>query len=73
MIRITVHVKPGARRASVQEDGPNEYTIAVIARPEHGRATDAVRRALADTLKVAPSCVSLVMGEASRTKVFEVR
>lgn len=73
MTRITVHVKPGARRASVEKTSPNEYTIAVIARPERGRATDAVRRALAEHLGVAPSRLSLVMGESSRTKVFEVR
>jgi len=72
MTRITVHVKPGARRTSVQQDGPFEYTITVIAPPEKGRATDAVRRALAQALGVAPSRVSLVMGAASRTKVFEI-
>lgn len=73
MSRITVRVKPGAKRASVERVSDTEYAIAVIERPEKGRATDAARRALAKALDIAPSRLSLVMGSASRTKVFEIQ
>jgi hypothetical protein len=37
-----------------------------------GRANRAVLRAVAETLDVAPSSVTLVRGERAREKVFEV-
>ena len=72
-MRITVRVKPGAKHASVRHISENEYEIAVTERPEKGRATNAVRRSLADHLGISQSRLSLVMGGASRTKVFDVR
>ena len=72
-MRITVRATPGARRASVERVSPTEYRVAVTTPPERGKANDAVRRALADALGIAPSRLSLVMGQASRTKVFEIR
>lgn len=72
-MRITVRATPGARHASVERISPTEYRIAVTVPPEQGKANDAVRRALADSLHIAPSRLSMVMGQASRTKVFEVR
>jgi len=70
--RITVRVKPGARRTQVTQLSADEFVIAVTERPEKGKATAAVRRALAQALRVAPSRLSLVMGITSKTKVFEV-
>jgi uncharacterized protein YggU (UPF0235/DUF167 family) len=72
-MRITVIAKPGSRRASVEKTADNRYVISVTAIPEHGKANDAVRRALAEELGVAASRLSLVMGATARTKVFEVR
>ena len=37
-----------------------------------GKATEAVRRALADALGVRPAAVSLRLGASSRDKVFTV-
>jgi len=72
-MRYTVRVKPGAKRAQIRRVSVSEYEISVTERPERGRATDAVRRALAAALDTAPSRLSLVMGAASRVKVFEFR
>lgn len=72
-MRITVIAKPGSKSAGVTKLGENRYEIRVTARPEHGKATDAVRRALAGELGIAPSRLSLVMGATARTKVFETR
>jgi hypothetical protein len=73
MMRYTVRVKPGAKIAAVREISEAEYEIDVVARPERGKATDQARRALAAALHVAPSRLSLIIGFASRSKVFELR
>ncbi|MCC6934254.1 MAG: DUF167 domain-containing protein [Candidatus Yanofskybacteria bacterium] len=73
MTRITVRAHPKAKQARMQQLGPSEYGIWVTEAPERGKATAAIRRALAQHLHIAPSRVSLVMGDASRTKVFEIR
>ncbi len=71
-MRYTVRVKPGAKRAAVKKISETDYEISVVERPEKGRATEAVRRALAQALDIAPSRLSLVMGATSKTKVFEI-
>ncbi len=71
-MRITVVAKPGSRVATVTELEPNRYEVAVVERPEKGKANDAVRRALAKHLGVAPSRLSLIMGASARVKVFEL-
>lgn len=71
-MRITVNAKPGSRATSVKLIEPDCYEIAVTEQPEKGKANDAVRRALARHLRVAPSRLSLLMGTSSRTKVFEL-
>ena len=72
-MRITVVAKPGSKKASVQDLETNRYEIAVVERPEKGKANDAVRRALANHLHIAPSRLSLVLGHTTRTKIFQVR
>lgn len=71
-MRITVHTKPGVKHARVVKISETEYEIAVTERPEKGRATSAVRRALASELGIAQSHLSLIMGMTSKTKIFEV-
>jgi hypothetical protein len=72
-MRITVRVTPRARSVRITKSDDGSFSIAVTAPPEHGKATDAARRALAEHLGLTPSRVSLIMGAASRTKVFEIR
>lgn len=72
-MRITVKATPGSKHPRVEKIDDSHYAIAVTAVAEHGKATDAVRRELANALKVAPSRISLVMGASSRVKVFEVK
>jgi hypothetical protein len=71
-MRVTVRAKPGSKKASIKKISETEYEIAIIERPEKGRANAAVRRALAQALGVPQSRISLVMGSTARTKVFEI-
>ncbi len=55
-------------------DGPHgpALVVAVSAPAVDGRATEAVRRALAEALGVRPADVTLRIGATSRDKVFTV-
>jgi uncharacterized protein len=75
-LAVPVRVKPGAARARVggRHDGPfgPALVVAVHAPPVDGRATEAARRALAESLGVRPAQVTLRSGAASRDKLFLV-
>ncbi|GAA4599982.1 uncharacterized protein YggU (UPF0235/DUF167 family) [Actinoplanes octamycinicus] len=73
---VPVRVRPGAGRTRVggRYAGPHgpALIIAVGAPAVDGRATEAVRRALADALGVRAAEVTLRLGATSRDKVFTV-
>src|SRR3954469_8659053 len=73
---IVVRVRPGAGRTRVsgRYEGPHgpALIVAVGAPAVDGKATEAVRRALADALRVRPAAVALRLGATSRDKVFTV-
>jgi uncharacterized protein YggU (UPF0235/DUF167 family) len=74
---VAVRVRPGAGRTRVGGcyDGPHgaALIVAVGAPAVDGKATEAVRRALADALGLRPADVELRLGVTSRDKVFTVR
>lgn len=69
--RVAVHVKPGSKLASVDETGDG-LVLRVTARAIEGAANAACIRMLASYYDVAPSRVTLVRGERSRKKLFEI-
>jgi hypothetical protein len=75
-VTIAVRVKPGSSRVKVggRHDGSlgPALIVAVTAPPVDGRATEAVRRALADALDVPRGSVSLRSGATGRDKLFTV-
>jgi uncharacterized protein YggU (UPF0235/DUF167 family) len=75
-IAVPVRVRPGAGRDRVggRYDGPHgpALVVAVGAPAVDGRATEAVRRALAGALGVRAGAVALKVGATSRDKVFVV-
>jgi len=75
-VSVAVRVRPGAGRTRVggRYDGPHgaALIVAVGAPAVDGKATEAVRRALADALGLRPGAVSLRLGATSRDKVFTV-
>src|SRR4051812_41558923 len=75
-LSVAVRVRPGAGRTSVggRYEGPHgpALIVAVNAPAVEGRATEAVRRALAGALGVRPRDVTLLLGATSRDKVFTV-
>jgi uncharacterized protein len=75
-LSVCVRVRPGAGRTRVggRYDGPHgpALLVAVGAAAVDGKATEAVRRALAEALAVRPADVTLRLGATSRNKVFTV-
>jgi uncharacterized protein YggU (UPF0235/DUF167 family) len=75
-VSVAVRVRPGVGRTRVggRYDGPHgpALIVAVGAPAVDGKATEAVRRALAEALGVRPAAVTLRVGAASRDKVFVV-
>jgi len=75
-VSVPVRVRPGAGRDRVggRYEGPHgpALIIAVGAPAVDGKATEAVRKALAGALGVRPGEVTLRLGATSRDKVFTV-
>jgi uncharacterized protein len=76
-VSVAVRVRPGAGRTRVggRYDGPHgaALIVAVGAPAVDGKATEAVRRALAEALGVRPGRVTLRLGATGRDKVFTVQ
>ncbi|MCW1382310.1 DUF167 domain-containing protein [Novosphingobium sp. KCTC 2891] len=69
--RLAVRVTPGARVEGIAiEDG--RVAVKVRAKPEDGKATDAVLALVAQALGVAASKVELLRGATSREKLLRV-
>ena len=69
--RLEIRVTPRASRERIELDGET-VRVWTTAAPTDGQANEAVRKALAKRLGLAPSRLSLVRGEASRDKTFEI-
>ena len=72
MARLKLHVTPGARDEQIVGWQGDSLRVRVRARPEKGRANEAVLRLLARHLGVPPSRLALVRGATSRDKLVEV-
>ncbi len=72
MARLKLHVTPGAREEGIAGWRGQSLRLKVRARPEKGRANDAVLRLLAGHLGLPRTRLSIVRGAASRDKLVEV-
>jgi uncharacterized protein (TIGR00251 family) len=69
---VAVHVQPRSGTTQLVGRHGDAVRIRVTAPPVDGRATEAARSVLADALGVPASSVTLVSGERSRLKRFQV-
>ncbi len=72
VVRLKLHVTPGARDDRIVGWREGSLRLRVRARPEKGRANEAVLRLLARRLGLRRASVSIVRGAASRDKLVEV-
>jgi uncharacterized protein (TIGR00251 family) len=72
-VSFAVRVQPRASRDEIAGEWQEGLKIRLTAPPVDDRANEALRRLLADRLKVPLSAVRIAAGERSRTKRVEVR
>jgi len=72
MARFKLHVSPGARDDSIEGWRDDVLRVRVHARPQKGRANEALVRFLAERLGLPRSAVAIVRGATSRDKLVEV-
>lgn len=71
-MKITIKVKLRSKVAKVQKMDDGYFLVSVNALPKEGEANRAIIKALARYFEVAPSRVSIVSGQMSRTKIIEI-
>lgn len=69
---LTVHVRPRARRETVEWVDEDTLKVNVTAAPEKGRANKAVIEALSRELGLPKSSIELIRGTTARMKQFNV-
>ena len=71
-VTLRVRLTPRGGRDEVRLLDDGSLAVRVAAPPVEGRANEALRKAVAKALGVAPSRVTLVRGERSREKTLNV-
>lgn len=71
-MRIAVKVKASAKTAKVEKLPNGSLLVWVKEKPQEGKANYAVRETLADYFGIPRSRVTLVSGERSKIKLFEI-
>lgn len=69
--RLAVRVTPGARSEGL-EIAEGRLLVKVRAKPEDGKATEAVIELVAEALGLGPSRVTLLRGATSREKLLAI-
>jgi uncharacterized protein (TIGR00251 family) len=69
---LGVRLKPNARQDSIELASDGSLSIRVHAPPVEGKANTALVKLLADKLDIPKSCVSVLHGLASKSKVVQV-
>ncbi|MBI4432806.1 MAG: DUF167 domain-containing protein [Candidatus Omnitrophica bacterium] len=71
-MKISVQVKAGSKRESVEKIDEKHYRVTVKAPPREGLANEAVIRALKERFGVPKSLVTIVSGHRAKRKIVEI-
>ena len=71
-VTLGVRVAPRASRDAIEGEYQGALKVRVTAPPVDDRANDALRRLLAERLKVPLSAVKILAGEKSRSKRVQI-
>jgi uncharacterized protein len=71
-MKITIRVKPNARKNKVKQIDAGNYVVSVTAPPVEGKANEKVIEVLAEYFGKPKRCITLVRGETGKTKIIEI-
>jgi len=71
-MKLFISVKSGKRTTRVQKIDDTHFVVDVTARPERGRANDAVLKALAEHLDIPVSRISIISGHTAKKKIAKI-
>ncbi|MBI4546368.1 MAG: DUF167 domain-containing protein [Ignavibacteriae bacterium] len=71
-MKISIHIKPNARKNEVKHLDDNRYLVSVIAPPVQGKANEKLIEVLAEYFGKPKRKFSIVRGATSREKIVEV-
>ncbi|MEN6475173.1 MAG: DUF167 domain-containing protein [Syntrophaceae bacterium] len=70
---LTCRVYPNAPRNRIEKVQDDQLTIRLNSPPVEGQANKALIKLIAKSLHIAPSRLSLIQGDRSRTKVIAIQ
>ena len=71
-MKIFVKAKPNSKKEFVEKISETNFVVAVKELPIKGKANQAIVKALADFMGIAPSRLKIISGAASRQKIIEI-
>jgi uncharacterized protein (TIGR00251 family) len=71
-MKLTVKVKPNARKNEVRRSEDGTLTIFVMDPPIEGKANSKIIELIAEHLKKPKRCISIVAGFKSKNKIIEI-
>lgn len=72
MTSLTIKLKPGAKRDSVEIQNDGSLAVSVTSRPVEGKANAHLMKLLSKALHIPKSSCSILQGEKSRNKVVAI-
>ncbi len=71
-MKISVRVKPNARKNEVKELEKNNFLVSVTAPAIDGRANEKLIEVLAEHFGTPKRCVTILRSETSKNKIVEI-
>ncbi|MBI5021657.1 MAG: DUF167 domain-containing protein [Ignavibacteriales bacterium] len=71
-MKISVKVKPNARKNTVEQIDANNFVVCVSVPPVEGKANEKVIELLADHFGKPKRCFTILRGTTGKTKIVEI-
>ncbi|MEK7496034.1 MAG: DUF167 domain-containing protein [Patescibacteria group bacterium] len=71
-MKIFIKANPNSKKEFVEKISDTNFVVAVKEPPIKGKANQAIIKALADFIGIAPSRLKIISGAVSRQKIIEI-
>lgn len=71
-MKISVKVKANTSQERIEKIDDTNFIIWIREKPVEGKANEAVRKALAEYFGATKSRITLIKGQTSKQKIFEI-